>query len=48
MFDVIKLQQGIDGFAHKPPILQDIGYMVEKTYQITPYLGAFGAHLMPQ
>ena len=40
--------QGIDGSAHKPTLRQDTGYMVEKTYlDIAPYLGAFGAYLMP-
>ena len=42
--------QGIlDGFASKSALRQDTGYMVEKTsHDITPYLGAFGAYLMPQ
>ena len=44
-----KVTQGIDGSAHKPTLIQDTGYMVEKTYfDIAPYLGAFGAYLMPQ
>ena len=44
------LSQGIvDGSASKPALRQDTGYMVEKTYNdIAPYLGAFGAYLMPQ
>ena len=44
------LGQGmIDGSASKPALRQDTGYMVEKTYlDIAPYLGAFGAYLMPQ
>ena len=44
------LQQGmVDGSASKPALRQDTGYMVEKTYlDIAPYLGAFGAYLMPQ
>ena len=41
--------QGIDGSASKPTLIQDTGYMVEKTYpDIAPYLVAFGAYLMPQ
>ena len=44
------LSQGmIDGSASKLALRQDTGYMVEKTYlDIAPYLGAFGAYLMPQ
>ena len=39
----------VDGSASKPALIQDTGYMVEKTYlAIAPYLGAFGAYLMPQ
>ena len=39
----------VDGSASKPALRQDTGYMVEKTYyDIIPYLGAFGAYLMPQ
>ena len=47
---VDKLSQGmVDGSASKPALRQDTGYMVEKTYpDIAPYLGAFGAYLMPQ
>ena len=50
---VILLQQVIqgmvDGSASKPAFRLDTGYMVEKTYlDIAPYLGAFGAYLMPQ
>ena len=43
-------QQGmVDGSASKPALRQYTGYMVEKTsYDIAPYLGAFGAYLMPQ
>ena len=43
------LKQGIvDSSARKPALTQDTGYMVEKTYfDIAPYLGAFGAYLMP-
>ena len=45
--EVIKL--GIDGSARKPALIQDTGYMDEKTYpDIAPYLGVFGAYLMPQ
>ena len=40
--------QEIDGFALKPVLVQDTGYMVEKTYQLARYLGTFGAYLMPQ
>ena len=37
----------VDGSAAKPALIQDTGYMVEKTYlDITPYLGAFGVYLM--
>ena len=32
----------------KPALVQDTDFMVEKTYHIAPYLGAFGAYLMPQ
>ena len=39
----------VDGSASKPALTQDTGYMVEKTYHdIAPYLGTFGAYLMPQ
>ena len=39
----------VDGSASKPALRQDTVYMVEKTYlDIVPYLGAFGAYLMPQ
>ena len=39
----------VDGSASKPALRQDTGYMVEKPYlDIEPYLGAFGAYLMPQ
>ena len=39
----------VDGFASKPELGQDTSYMVEKSYpEIAPYLGAFGAYLMPQ
>ena len=39
----------VDGSASKPALRQDTGYMVEKTYpDIAPYLGAFGAYLMPK
>ena len=31
-----------------PALVQDTNYMVEKTYHKAPYLGAFGAYLMPQ
>ena len=40
--------KGIDGSAHKPALLQDTDHMVKKTYHIAPYLGVFGAYLMPQ
>ena len=43
------IQGMVDGSASKPPLRQDTGYMLEKTYlDIAPYLGAFGAYLMPQ
>ena len=43
------VSQGIvGGSASKPALVQDTNYMVEKTYHIAPYLGAFGAYLMPQ
>ena len=47
---VTVLVQGmVDGSASKPALRQDTGYMVEKTYlDIAPFLGAFGAYLMPQ
>ena len=42
-------QEMVDGSVSKPALRQDTGYMVEKTYHdIAPYLGAFGAFLMPQ
>ena len=42
-------QRMVDGSASKPALKQDTGYIVEKTYlDIAPYLGAFGAYLMPQ
>ena len=46
----LSLIQGmVDGSASKPALRQDTGYMVEKPYlDIAPYLGAFGAYLMPQ
>ena len=46
----VSLQQGmVDKSVSKPALRQDISYMVEKTYHdIAPYLGAFGAYLMPQ
>ena len=45
----ILIQGMVDGSASKPALRQDTGYMVEKTYLvIAPYLGAFGAYLMPQ
>ena len=46
----ISMTQGIvDGSASKPRLRQDTGNMVGKTYHdIAPYLGAFGAYLMPQ
>ena len=51
MYDSVlyfNISQGIvDGSQSKPALRQDIGYMVEKTYHIAPYLGAFGAYLMP-
>ena len=45
----ISIQGMVDGSASKPALKQDTGYMVEKTYlAIAPYLGFFGAYLMPQ
>ena len=39
----------VNGFASKPALRQDTGYLVEKPYlETAPYLGAFGAYLMPQ
>ena len=38
----------VDGSASKPSLVLDTNYMVEKTYHIATYLGAFGASLMPQ
>ena len=38
----IDSDKGIDGSARKPALVQDTGYMVEKTYHIATYLGAFG------
>ena len=47
--NTLLLQGMVDGPASKPALRQDTGYMVEKTYpDIAPYLGAFGAYLMPQ
>ena len=48
--DMVLDKQGmVDGSASKPALRQDTGYMVEKTcLDIAPYLGAFGAYLMPQ
>ena len=47
--EIYKIQGMVDGSARKPALRQDTGYMVEKTYlDIVPYLGAFGAYLMPQ
>ena len=45
---IIVKQQGIDDSARKATLVQDTGYMVEKTYHIAPYLGAFEAYIMPQ
>ena len=43
------IQGMVDGSASKPALRQDTGYMVEKTdYDIAPYLGPYGAYLMPQ
>ena len=43
------LEQGIvDGYASKSALVQDTNYVVEKTYHIAPYLGAFGPYLMPK
>ena len=32
----------------KPALVQNTDYMVEKTFHLALYLGAFGAHLIPQ
>ena len=46
---IIVIQGMVDGSASKPALRLDTGYIVEKTYlDIAPYLGAFGAYLMPQ
>ena len=45
----IFIQGIVDGSASKPALRQDTAYIVEKTYHdIAPYLGDFGAYLMPQ
>ena len=43
------MEQGIvNGSAFKPALRQDTAIMVEKTdHEIAPYLGTFGAYLMP-
>ena len=38
---VQKLHKGVDGSARKPALVQDTGYMVEKTNHISPYLGLY-------
>ena len=50
LFPKLKDKEGmVDVSASKPALRQDTGYMVEKTYHdIAPYVGAFGAYLMPQ
>ena len=35
----------VDGSASKPALVQDTNYMIEETYHIAQYLGAFGAYL---
>ena len=40
---MVKKQGIVDGSASQPVLVQDTNYMVEKTYLIAPYLGAFGA-----
>ena len=42
------LQEIVDSSASKPELVPDTNYMIEKTYHIAPYLGAFGAYLMPK
>ena len=32
----------------KPALVQDTDYMVEKNYQLAPYVATLGAYLMPQ
>ena len=45
----MNIQGMVDGFASKPALRQDTGYMVQKTYyDKAQYLEAFGAYLMPQ
>ena len=49
IYKYTNIQGIVGGSASKSALRQDIGYMVEKTYHdIAPYLGAFGAYLMPQ
>ena len=49
LIEILLVQGMVDGSASKPALRQDTGYMVEKPYlDIAPYLGAFGAFLMPQ
>ena len=43
-----KIYKGLDNSARKPTLIQDTKHLVEKTYHIAPYLGAFGAYVMPQ
>ena len=38
------MTQGIGGSTCKPALIQDTGYMVEKTYHKAPYLGASVTH----
>ena len=45
---ILTIRQGIDGSARKPALVQDTGYVVEKTDHIAKYLGAFGTYLKPQ
>ena len=43
------IQGMVDGSASKPALRQDTDFIVEKTYyDVTPYLGGFGAYLIPQ
>ena len=42
------IQDIVDGYASKPALVENTNYMVEKTYHLAQYLGAFGACLMPQ
>ena len=42
------LEQGINGSAHKPTLVQDTDHIVETTYHLSLYLDPFRAYLLPQ